>query len=294
MTFRNKFEQKQSMIEAELTSIFIGLIKDAPEIIREAMQYSLMAGGKRIRPMLAETVCTALGGLREDVMAMGCAIEMIHTYSLIHDDLPAMDNDELRRGKPTNHIVFGEAMAILAGDGLLNCAFETIFSKCISSGFDMRFVKAGELIAKASGVSGMIGGQVIDMQNEDREIQLEQLYKMHEKKTGALISAACLTGCLISGKTNAYDTVKEYSQNLGIAFQIVDDILDCIGDAQKLGKKTGSDVYNNKSTFVSVLGLEESKKLASYYSLEAKRLAGEIDCDGFLSELTDFLLHREY
>jgi geranylgeranyl diphosphate synthase, type II len=291
MLFQEELKHKQNFVEARIKDLIE--MKDSPEIIVEAMKYSLLAGGKRLRPILAEVVCTALGGNSNQVMNLGCAIEMIHTYSLIHDDLPAMDNDSLRRGKPTNHIVYGEAMAVLAGDGLLNYAFEVIFHECINSGFDSRFIKAGEIISTASGTTGMIGGQVIDIENEGKTIELDDLYKMHRKKTGALIEAACLTGCVISGNTKNYDLVKEYSQNLGIAFQIIDDILDDIGDEKKLGKNIGSDRENNKATFVSLLGIEKSKKLAEQYSLEAKNLAQEIERDGFLVKLTEYLLHRE-
>ena len=291
MLFQEKLKLKQNLVETRIKDLIE--IKDTPAIIVEAMKYSLLAGGKRVRPILTEVVCTALGGKTKEVMNLGCAIEMIHTYSLIHDDLPAMDNDSLRRGKPTNHIVFGDAMAILAGDGLLNYAFEVVFRECINSGFDARFIKAGEIIATASGVSGMIGGQVIDIENEGKAIEIDDLYKMHRKKTGALIEAACLIGCVVSGNMKYYDIVKEYSQNLGIAFQIIDDILDYTGDEKKLGKNIGSDLENNKATFVSLLGIDESKKLAEQYSLDAKKLAEEIDKDGFLVKLTEYLLHRE-
>jgi geranylgeranyl diphosphate synthase, type II len=291
MLFLEELKCKQNLIEARIKDLIE--IKDSPEIIVEAMKYSLLAGGKRVRPILAEVICTALGGNSNEVMNLGCAIEMIHTYSLIHDDLPAMDNDSLRRGKPTNHIIYGEAMAVLAGDGLLNYAFEVVFRECCNSGFDSRFIRAGEIISTASGVSGMIGGQVIDIENEGKTIEISDLYKMHRKKTGALIEAACLIGCVVSGNLEHYDMVKEYSQNLGIAFQIIDDILDCTGDEKKLGKNIGSDQENNKATFVSLLGLEKSKKLAEQYSLDAKKIAGEIDEDGFLVELTEYLLHRE-
>jgi geranylgeranyl diphosphate synthase type II len=291
MLFQEELKYKQDLVEARLKDLVE--IKDTPAIIVEAMKYSLLAGGKRLRPILTEVVCTALGGNSTEVMNLGCAIEMIHTYSLIHDDLPAMDNDSLRRGKPTNHIVYGEAMAILAGDSLLNYAFEVVFRECITSGFDTRFIKAGEIIATASGATGMIGGQVIDIENEGKVIEISDLYKMHRKKTGAIIEAACLTGCVVSGNIKYYDIVKEYSQNLGIAFQIIDDILDYTGDEKKLGKNIGSDKENNKATFVSLLGIQKSRALAEHYSSDAKKLAEEIDGDGFLVELTEYLLHRE-
>lgn len=291
MNFLNELKLNQNMINSNINELIN--IYDAPLSIVEAMKYSLLAGGKRLRPVLAITICAALGGNKEDALSLACAIEFIHTYSLIHDDLPSMDNDDLRRGKLTNHKVYGEAKAILAGDGLLNYAFEIIFNEVIMRKYDPRYITAGEIIAKASGVRGMIGGQVIDIENEGNNIEIEKLFEMHRKKTGALIEAACCTGCVISGKSEYMYNVIEYSKNLGIAFQIIDDILDYTGDVNKLGKNIGSDMQNNKSTFVSLLGLSKSKELANEYSEKAKSFAKEIDLEGFLIYLTEYLLHRE-
>jgi geranylgeranyl diphosphate synthase type II len=224
---------------------------------------------------------------------MACSIELIHTYSLIHDDLPAMDDDDLRRGKPTSHKVFGEANAILAGDSLLNYAFECIFDAVEKNNFESRFVKCGSIIAKASGVFGMIGGQVIDIQSEGKEMDLQQLIEMHSMKTGALIEAACMVGCVAAKREDRMDDVKEYSRNLGIAFQIVDDILDCVGDSIKLGKNVGRDEACHKSTFVSILGLERARELAVEYSNNALEKAKTLDDTGFLTGLTEYLLTRE-
>lgn len=293
MDFLYELKSYQDIVDKKIIELIN--IYDAPESILEAMKYSLLAGGKRIRPILAISVCKALGGSLEEVLNLGCAVEFIHTYSLIHDDLPAMDNDDLRRGKPTNHKIFGEAKAILAGDGLLNYAFETIFNEAIKNSFDSRCILAGDILSKASGVRGMVGGQVIDIENEGIKISAETLYDMHRKKTGALIEAACLIGCVMSGKSDYMNKVLEYSRNLGIAFQIKDDILDYTGDVAKLGKNIGSDKENNKSTFVSILGLEKSIELANLYSNKAKLYASEIekDSNSFLAGLTDYLLHRE-
>lgn len=291
MNFYNELNIKKSIINSKIEELIN--IDIVPQNIIEAMRYSLLAGGKRIRPILAVSICSALGGKTEEVLTLGCAIEFIHTYSLIHDDLPAMDNDDLRRGKPTNHKVFGEAKAILAGDGLLNYAFEIIFSEIIKSGFNFKYINAGEIIAKASGIKGMIGGQVMDIDNEGHDIKIDELYAMHRKKTGALIEAACLTGCIMSGKDDCKDLVIDYSKNLGIAFQIVDDILDCSGDVKKLGKNIGSDQINNKSTFVSILGLDKSIDLAKEYTTKSKSSAEKIDDTGFLVHLTEQLLHRD-
>jgi geranylgeranyl diphosphate synthase, type II len=293
MNFQNNLKEYQNLIDTNILELMN--IDNTPKCIIEAMKYSLLAGGKRVRPVLAIAICKALGGNVGEVINLGCAIELIHTYSLIHDDLPAMDNDDLRRGKPSNHKVYGEAKAILAGDGLLTYAFEIIFNEAIKRNFDAKYIIAGETIARAAGVSGMIGGQVIDIENEGDKIEIEKLYQMHRKKTGALIEAACLVGCVIAERTEQMETVISYSENLGIAFQIIDDILDYTGDVSKLGKNVGSDEQNNKATFVSILGIDESIKLANDYSQKAKRYAEKIENlqDSFLVNLTDYLLHRE-
>lgn len=290
MHFDEELRIKQERVIEYLRNILD--IKDVPESILDSMKYSLFAGGKRIRPVLALSICEALGGEIEDVLPFGCAVELIHTYSLIHDDLPAMDDDDLRRGKPTNHKVFGEAIAILAGDGLLNMAHEIILDAVLKNN-SIEAVKAAEYISRSAGVKGMIGGQVIDIESEGTKIDIDRLREMHRKKTGALIEAPCAAGCLIAKREDMLDTVLEYSRNLGIAFQIVDDILDVVGDCEKLGKNTGSDVQNEKSTYVSILGLERSRELAEEYSQRAKALAEKIDKSGFLARLTESLLYRE-
>lgn len=292
MDFKEKVGKKQNLINSRLNQLMD--IKGAPIKIVEAMKYSLFAGGKRIRPILTLSICEALEGIYEDAVPFACAIEMIHTYSLIHDDLPAMDNDTLRRGKPTNHVVFGDATAILAGDGLLNYAFEVMLKAVIESDMKKSYVKASEIIAKAAGVLGMIGGQVMDIQGEDKLMGLDELYSMHKKKTGALIEASCMTGCVISGKEEKLELVSQYSKNLGIAFQIVDDILDYEGDVLLLGKTTGKDKAEGKATFVNILGIEESKLLSKKYSMEACKMAEEIDKSGFLRELTLYLFNRKH
>lgn len=291
MDFEFELITLQSRIEKILDGLFSEVYSKSR--IFEAMRYSLMAGGKRVRPILSMSICSALGGNIDEIMNVSAALECIHTYSLIHDDLPAMDNDELRRGKPTNHVVFGEAKAILAGDGLLNFAYEIIIKEIIKNNYDKRFIKAGELIANAAGVMGMIGGQVLDMENEASSVCLGDLYTMHSMKTGALIEAACLSGVYISGNVDSVDIVKNYSSNIGIAFQIVDDILDYTGEESKLGKKIGSDKENNKSTFVSLNGVEESKRLAYEHTQKAIEYASQIDKSGFLVYFTEYLLNRQ-
>lgn len=290
MDFNYELKIKQDMVNNCLKNMISS--KDAPGSIVDAMNYSLMAGGKRIRPILSISVCKSLGGSIDDILEFACAIELIHTYSLIHDDLPAMDNDDLRRGKPTNHKVFGEAKAILAGDGLLNYAFEIMLEIALNKS-DVKYLEAAKTVARASGIRGMIGGQVIDIECEGKTIDIDTLYLMHSKKTGALIEASCLTGCIIAGRKDMIEAVREYSRNLGIAFQIVDDILDYVGDTKKLGKNTGVDMEKGKSTFVSILGIEKSKELALSYSQKAKDMAIYIDKSSFLLNLTEYLLYRE-
>jgi geranylgeranyl diphosphate synthase type II len=276
------------MVNAYLSRIME--IKQAPKSIVEAMKYSLFAGGKRIRPVLSLAICEALGGNPGEVLPFACSIEMIHTYSLIHDDLPAMDNDDLRRGKPTSHKVFGEAKAILAGDALLNYAFESMLGAAQKE--SAGHFKACRVIAEASGVMGMIGGQVIDIESEGRIISFDRLLEMHRMKTGALIEAACSTGCILADREDLIEEVKVYSTNLGIAFQIVDDILDCEGDQNVLGKTTGKDRDGEKSTFVSIEGLQRSKEMAHEYSKTAWDMAKKLDASGFLPQLTEYLLNR--
>lgn len=267
--------------------------KDNPQaIIYEAMRYSVFAGGKRLRPVLMLLVCEMCGGDINEIMPFACALEMIHTYSLIHDDLPAMDNDDLRRGKPTSHKQFGEAIAILAGDALLNKAFEVV-SQYDGKNTD-RAMKAMNILAVSSGTEGMIGGQIVDMQSEGREITLDELRYLHLNKTGAIIRSACVIGAVMSGAdSDAIEAVDEFSKNLGIAFQIQDDILDVTGTEAELGKPIGSDAEEGKNTYVSLLGLQKSEQMAEEYSQKAKNA---LDVFGekaeMLRQLTDYLTDR--
>lgn len=266
---------------------------NAQSIVYEAMEYSLFAGGKRLRPILMTEMCRVCGGNIEDVMPFACAMEMIHTYSLIHDDLPAMDNDDLRRGMPTSHIKFGEANAILTGDALLNRAFEVATE--YSGDNPARAMRAIHMLAMSSGTEGMIGGQIIDLESEGREISVDELKNLHILKTGAIIRSACTIGALIGGASEeeiaAADT---FAVNLGTAFQIRDDILDVIGNEEELGKPIGSDAEQAKNTYVSLIGLERSNQLVEEYSNKAKTA---LDIFGeradFLRELTDYLIIRK-
>ncbi len=232
-------------------------VKNFPEnnIVSEAMEYSLLAGGKRIRPVIALAVCDALGGDSETALKFGCALEMIHTYSLIHDDLPCMDNDSLRRGMPTCHVKYGEAYALLAGDGLLTYAFEYI-TKNISDK-----VKAFDFIAYLSamaGIGGMVGGQTDDIKAEKMKVSLEELKSIHARKTGALINAAGAAGAIAAGKDAS--EAFEFTSKLGLAFQIKDDVLDVEGDKEKMGKTLMKDIDSEKSTFVTLLGIDKAKE----------------------------------
>ncbi len=233
----------------------------------EAMRYSVMAGGKRLRPVLVLAAAEAVGGSQSEAMPAACALEFIHTYSLIHDDLPAMDDDDLRRGRPTCHIAFGEAMAILAGDGLLTFAFEVLAGMAAQG--KMEPSKSAQVIstlAKAAGINGMVGGQAADVLMENMEINAEQLSFIHEHKTGALIKASVEIGGIIGGASReGLDALSRYGAALGLAFQIVDDLLDIEGDEEVLGKPVGSDIEKRKATYPALFGMEESREKARSY-----------------------------
>ncbi len=258
--------------------------------VYQAMGYSVRVGGKRIRPLLLMACYELFGDNRKEVLPFCAAMEYIHTYSLIHDDLPCMDDDALRRGQPTCHIKYGEAMAVLAGDGLLNKAYEKIFF----SGHP-KAVEAGKLISHYAGCEGMIGGQVIDMESEGVSISLETLKQLQKMKTGALLAASCSVGAVLGGADEtAVSSLETFGFLLGMAFQIQDDILDVTSSSDVLGKPTGSDEKNEKSTYVSLLGLEKCRELNQ--ELTARAIAtlqpfGEKAA--FLRKLADWLLHRK-
>ena len=267
MTYEAKIEAMKSLTEAALEQ-YVQPEKLPQKTIYEAMRYSLLSGGKRLRPILMLLSCEACGGHAEDAVPFACALEMVHTYSLIHDDLPAMDNDELRRGMPTNHVKFGEAMAILAGDALLNRAFEVASSK--SSIPADRTVEAIRILSEASGAYGMIGGQVIDIESENKAITAEELKHLHALKTGAIIRAAGKMGAVIAGaEQEKMDALDAFCLNLGIAFQIQDDILDVTGTEETLGKPIGSDAENGKTTYITLYGKERAGELSEEYTKRA-------------------------
>lgn len=243
----------QSMVEAALAEA-VSFAPGERSAVTEAMSYSLMAGGKRIRPALTLEFCRVCGGDPVRALPLACGLEMIHTYSLIHDDLPCMDNDDLRRGKPSCHKAYGEATALLAGDGLLTLAFQTLLSADLPPQI---LREAGLVLARAAGVAGMIGGQVMDLANEGKTVDIDTLRQTDRLKTGALIRAAAALGCIASGGSAEQRAAADrYAQDIGLAFQIVDDILDRVGDTAALGKAVGSDAANAKCTYVTLLGLE--------------------------------------
>ncbi|MDE5771197.1 MAG: polyprenyl synthetase family protein [Ruminococcus sp.] len=259
----------------------------------DAMNYSLEAGGKRIRPILVYAFCEALGTDYRKATAPACAIEMIHTFSLIHDDLPAMDNDDFRRGKPSCHKAFGEAMAILAGDALSVLPFGIIADdSCLSSEQKIRIISE---LAKAVGRDGMIGGQVIDMENEKKNsVDEANLRNMYRCKTGQLIAVSCIMGCICAGADeDIINVASEYGFKLGLAFQIIDDILDVTGNTEEIGKPVGSDAEENKTTFVTLYGVEKAKEIADKITSEAIECLGKVGNSDFLVELTEMLLKRK-
>ena len=272
---------------------FEGRESEGLKVMLEAMAYSLNNGGKRIRPMLTLEFCRVCGGDYMKAVPLALAAEMIHTYSLIHDDLPCMDNDDMRRGKLSSHKAFGEANALLAGDSLLTFAFETALS---APGLDAqkRCETALEL-AKAAGCSGMIAGQVMDLANEAKSVSVDGIKATDRLKTGEMIRASALLGCIAAGADEEkIEAAKKYCENIGLAFQIVDDILDVTSDEATLGKPIGSDSENKKSTYVSLLGLEKSARYAHELTERAKSALDIFGCEGeFLSELADKLSNRK-
>lgn len=260
VTVIREINDKVRLVNEALEKYLPGL-KEVPDLIHEAMRYSVHAGGKRLRPVLVLASAEAVDGDSLKAIPAACALELIHTYSLVHDDLPSMDNDDYRRGKLTNHKVFGESMAILAGDALLTLAFELItLAKDVSSEVIVNVIRE---TATAAGSRGMIGGQVMDILSEDKTIDGDLLKYIHTHKTGALFRASIRTGAMIGGATeNQLRNLTEYAEYLGMAFQITDDILDVEGDSLTMGKTVGSDQRKKKSTYPSLYGMEESKKLA--------------------------------
>ncbi|MBY2475255.1 polyprenyl synthetase family protein [Clostridioides difficile] len=295
MEFKQCLKEKASFIENVLKE-YMPKEEGYQKTVIEAMNYSLSAGGKRLRPILTLEACKIVGGNEKEAIPFAVAIEMIHTYSLIHDDLPALDNDDLRRGRPTNHKVYGEAMGILAGDALLNYAFEVMLSGSINKENPEKYLKAINEIAKGAGIYGMIGGQVVDVESENKQIEKEKLDYIHMNKTAAMMVGCMRAGAIIGGaNSEQMEEITKYAKNIGLSFQIVDDILDIVGDEAKLGKKVGSDIENHKSTYPSLLGLDKSKEIAYNLIDEAKKSIEKLSDDvDFLKGLAEYIIDREY
>lgn len=284
----------KSVLETEMVRYVKTL--QAPSVVKEAMIYSLEAGGKRIRPMLVFAVLSSFGVDVERGIPAAVAIEMIHTYSLIHDDLPCMDDDDLRRGKPTNHKVFGEDVAVLAGDALLTYSFQVIAEM---NHPDVTAEMKLELIAeisKSAGAEGMVGGQIADMEGENKQLTLEELQYMHEHKTGKLLQASILSGAILASASAAQrEHLRQFAFHLGLAFQIRDDILDIEGSQELLGKPIGSDMTNHKSTYPALLTLQGAKdKLSEQIQLAHLSLASTNLPTSLLGELTDLIANRNH
>ena len=289
--FREYLGKAKVKVEAALES---SLGPERPESLREAMRYSLLAGGKRLRPILCLAAFELAGGEDDLALPTAVALEMIHTMSLIHDDLPAMDDDDLRRGRPTNHKVYGEAVAILAGDALLTRAFEMVALRSPGVPPERLLKVVGELSVVA-GAPGLVGGQVVDLESEGQEVDLDTLEYIHLHKTGALLSACVITGAMIGGADEALITaLRTYARGIGLAFQIIDDILDITASSEVLGKTAGKDVIADKTTYPKLLGLEESRKRADSLVKEAQdALTPWAERAKPLLALADFITSRD-
>ena len=296
MNFKEELKDRVDHIEAILKE-YLPKEEGWQKTVIAAMNYSVLAGGKRLRPMLMEETYRLFGGKGREIEPFMAAIEMIHTYSLVHDDLPAMDNDEYRRGRKTTHVVYGEAMAILAGDGLLNYAFETAMKSFTMEGDLEKKARSLSVLAQKAGIYGMIGGQTADIEAEDLgdQVTTEHLMFIHAHKTSALIEAAMMTGAILAGASQEeIAQIEKAAYEIGIAFQIQDDILDVTSTLEMLGKPIGSDAKNHKTTYVTLKGLEESRKEQQELSLHAIETIRNIGySNDFLMELVTSLITRE-
>lgn len=295
--FMEELQQKVEHINNVLEK-FLPVEEGQQRIIFEAMNYSVRAGGKRLRPILMEETYHMFGGSSAVIEPFMAAIEMIHTYSLVHDDLPAMDNDEYRRGKKTTHAVYGEAMGILAGDALLNLAYETAAKAFDMEVADARVARAFTVLAKKAGVYGMVGGQVVDVESEksdDCPITREKLDFIYRLKTGALIESSMMIGAILAGaSSDEVSRVEQIAAKMGLAFQIQDDVLDVTSTLEVLGKPVGSDEKNNKATYVTFEGLDKAVSDVERISKEAEEQLDDLGYDdAFLKELFEYLIHRE-
>lgn len=285
---KTKLKCYQEFIETYLRDQCFCYPREPQQILFDSMRYSLLAGGKRLRPVFVLDFCRMCGGNWRDAVAFAAAIEMVHTYSLIHDDLPCMDNDDYRRGRLTNHKVYGDANAILAGDALLTAAFAYV----AKAPFDAQTrIRAVTVLSECAGELGMVGGQVLDMLSEQRQCTAQEVIDIQSRKTGALIKAACQMGVLAGqGSDGQFSAAAEFAENLGLAFQIRDDMLDVIGSAEELGKATGADAVKN--TFVQLYGLETCDSLVQSHTEAAKKALQAFDDSAFMLDLSDALVGR--
>lgn len=287
---KKKLEEYNSKISSALIEHLPSANNGQIDVVR-AMKYSLSNGGKRLRPVLTLEFCKMCGGDIDAAMNYACAVEYVHTYSLIHDDLPCMDDDDMRRGNPSCHKMYGEAMALLAGDGLLTHAFEI----CASADLDaQKNSDAVCLLSQNAGVGGMIGGQVIDLKYEAGDPTISDILSVHKLKTGALISAACLLGCIAAGASNdQLSAASKYAYLIGTAFQIKDDLLDVQGDEAVLGKPVGSDAENNKTTYVTLVGVQKAQKDVEKLTAKAIEILNDFNDNEFMKALSEYLVNRE-
>ena len=290
MDFQTIYHQDKVKIDQALASYFVNPAAPYHRLL-ESMHYSLTAGGKRLRPVLVLAFCRACGGDDEKALPVACALEMVHTYSLIHDDLPCMDNDDLRRGKPTNHVIYGECTATLAGDALQAEAFRTILESDLPA--EAR-AEAARILAEAAGIDGICGGQQLDMEGDGKVLSREELIEIHTRKTAAMIRAACLMGIACgNGSEEQIQAAETYAQALGLAFQIRDDMLDVISTNEELGKPIGSDAQEQKTTFMSLYGLEQCEREVRTLTEQAVQAVGSVFSNAeFLQQLARSLETR--
>lgn len=292
MDLQEYFQRRIAVINVALDNL-LPAEDTQPSIVHSAMRYSIFAGGKRVRPILFMAACEALGEDWQPLMPFASALEMIHTYSLIHDDLPCMDNDDLRRGRPTCHKIYSEATALLAGDALLTQAFTVLAELNVQPD---RIVKALGLLGTSAGSLGMVGGQVLDLESENKHISPELMKTIHSKKTGALFNVSVVSAAILAGADNEkLHALHSYAENIGVAFQIVDDILDVVGDENLIGKPVGSDVRNQKATYPTLFGLKKSRELAEEAinkAIEAIAVFGEKA--EALQSIAIFILNRDH
>ena len=291
MNYKERYSEYLQCIETYLKENCFIYDSEPQTTLFASMRYSLLAGGKRLRPIFVFDFCRMCGSDWKNAVPFAAAVEMIHTYSLIHDDLPCMDNDDFRRGKPTNHKVYGEAVAVLAGDALLTAAFSFLAKSDYPA--DVR-IRAVEVLAACAGELGMVGGQILDMDSERRQCTADEVIAIQSRKTGALIRAACCLGVLAGmGSEVQFNAASEFAANLGLAFQIRDDMLDVIGNAEEFGKPIGSDREEGKCTFVDLLGIDGCQKAVRHCTDQAKAAVGPFDSDGFLTMMADQLAERK-